>query len=113
MTLQTSSRTSGRRRNASQALLDAAETAPKDKETAAMRGSIHVPPRPPPAAQQSTPRQTHSQFSQTIDVRRSTRPPPIIPRKRQSSSSASSKKGETKRIFGRPRTIIEADEDLC
>ena len=40
MTLQTSSRTSGRRRNASQALLDAVETAPKDKETAAMRGLL-------------------------------------------------------------------------
>ena len=108
MTLQTSSRTSGRRRNASQALLDAAETAPKDKETAAMRGSIHVPPHPPPAAQQSMPRQMHSQFSQRIDVRRSMRPPPIIPRKRP-SSSASPKKGETK---GRPETIVEADEDL-
>lgn len=71
----TSSRTSGRRRNASQALVNAAETAPKDKETAAMRASIHVPPLPPPPVQEPTARQTfmrtHSQFEQMIDVRKS------------------------------------------
>jgi hypothetical protein len=76
MTIEsTSSRTSGRHRNASRALVDALETAPKDKETVAMRASIHVPARPlspleEPTASQSL-RRTHSQFEQTIDVRKS------------------------------------------